>query len=146
MIKKPKKKFERKSSFKKKLVVTLFVILGVLALGVGITDVVVRSVTFSKGYRVGTIVKLTHKGYIFKTWEGQLHLGGVDADGEGGFSPFWDFSVYQGDKDILQAINVASDKKQTVKLYYKEKLFRLFWRGDTKYFVYKVEDVEEKPK
>jgi hypothetical protein len=29
-----------------------------------------------------------------------------------------------------------------VRLFYKERYARLFWNGDTKYFIYKVEAVE----
>ncbi len=140
---KPKSKFKKERSFKKIFFGGLLVIFIVAVLGLLGTDLFVSSFTFSDGYRVGTIVKLSKKGVVFKTYEGQLNLGGVDADGEGGFSPIWNFSVYQGDDEVRQAISNAVDNEERVKLFYKEKFFRLSWRGDTKHFVYKVERAEK---
>lgn len=140
---KPKKKFKSGRSFKRIFMIGLVLTLLVGGLGMGATDLFVRSFNFSDGYRVGTIVKLSKKGVLFKTYEGQLNLGGVDADGEGGFSPIWNFSVYQGDDEVRTAISNAVDNEERVKLFYQEKFFSLSWRGDTKYFVYKVESADK---
>jgi hypothetical protein len=32
---------------------------------------------YSQGSRVGIITKFSEKGFLFKTWEGQLNLGGI---------------------------------------------------------------------
>lgn len=139
---KPKRKFGKKRSFKRIFFTFLIGLLVLAALGLGATDLFVKSLTFSEGYRVGNIVKLSQKGVIFKTWEGQLNLGGVDADGQGGFSPIWNFSVYQSNEEVRQAIDRAVQDESRVKLYYREKFFTLPWRGDTKHFVYKVESAD----
>ena len=35
---------------------------------------------YSNGNRVGNITKFSEKGIIWKTWEGQLHLGGISNE------------------------------------------------------------------
>ena len=93
---------------------------------------------YSDGYRVGKIIKLSRKGYVFKTWEGTLDFGYLQNDPDAGVATrIWDFSVSSDEvtKDVDAAI--AGDYK--TKVWYHEKYLKLPWRGDTKYFVYKVE-------
>ncbi len=92
---------------------------------------------YSDGYRVGRVIKLSRKGYVFKTWEGQLNLEALSQD-----RGIWEFSVHRSDEEIRAEINEAVEQGYRVKLYYKEKLFQFDWRGNTKYFVYDVEKVE----
>lgn len=99
--------------------------------------------SYSSGSRVGKIVKFSRKGVVFKTYEGQMNVGGFAKDDEGDISPnVWSFSVYRDDEEIREAIDEAMDKGFDVKLHYKEKFYQFDWRGDTKYFVYEVERVE----
>lgn len=100
--------------------------------------------TYSSGSRVGKIVKFSKKGIVFKTYEGQLNVGGFAKDTDGDISPnVWSFSVYRGDDAIRDAIDDAMDKGQEVKLHYHEKFYQFDWRGDSKYFIYEVEVVED---
>ncbi|MEZ4771729.1 MAG: hypothetical protein R3D00_01020 [Bacteroidia bacterium] len=100
--------------------------------------------SYSSGSRVGKIVKFSKKGFIFKTYEGQLNVGGFAKDEAGDISPnVWSFSVYRGSEDIREAIDDAMDKGEEVKLHYHEKFYQFDWRGDTKYFIYKVESVDK---
>ena len=94
---------------------------------------------YSTGTRAGTIVKLSQKGVVFKTMEGQLNLGGLTYDSGSPASSLWDFTVDDDDKQVMKDLEEANLNGHRVKLYYKEKFYRLPWRGDTKYFVYKVE-------
>ncbi len=94
---------------------------------------------YSDGTRVGSLVKLSRKGYIFKTYEGQLMVGGM-SDGTGTFnSTTWDFSVDDDNKVAIEALNLSQRTGQRVALHYEEKFFQLPWNGDTKYFVIAVE-------
>lgn len=95
---------------------------------------------YSDGYRAGRIMKLSHKGVIFKTYEGQLDIGGLD-NSDGAATTVWDFSVK--DDQVVKDINKAVDEGSPVKLYYKEKYYTFTFWGDTKYFVYKVEEVKD---
>jgi len=94
---------------------------------------------YSTGTRAGTVVKLSNKGVVFKTVEGQLNLGGYTLDSGSPASSLWDFTVNTDEEQVIQALEEANLNGQRVKLYYKEKFYRLPWRGDTKYFIYKVE-------
>lgn len=110
----------------------VILLLGILAGSVAIFA------NFSDGYRVGRVIKLSRKGYVFKTWEGQLNLEALSQD-EG----IWEFSVHRGDDEIRTSIDEAVEEGYRVKLYYKEKYFQFDWRGKTKYFIYEVEIIEE---
>ena len=95
---------------------------------------------YSSGYRVGRIIKISEKGYVFKTHEGQLNTGGF-SEGDGDItSSIWNFSVKRGDDQILDQIKNAN--KDMVRIYYDEKFVKIPFLGDTKYFITKVEKVE----
>ncbi len=93
--------------------------------------------SYSDGYRVGVPAKLSKKGFVFKTWEGSINVGG--AQGTTGVPTVWDFSVK--DDGVVNQINKAIDDNKRVKLYYYEKYTNFFWQGETKYFVFKVEEI-----
>ncbi len=126
---------------KKGLIITGIVIFLVAILSFSLA----YNLNYSSGYRSGTIVKLSKKGTIFKTFEGQLLSGGLATDDGGDIaSNMWDFSVEKGDTAVLNAIEAAVDGSYRVKLRYYEKYYKFFWRGDTKYFIYQVDKVGEK--
>ncbi|MGA0555659.1 hypothetical protein ACO2Q8_03340 [Larkinella sp. VNQ87] len=96
--------------------------------------------SYSDGERAGTISKYSRRGYIFKTWEGVLNVGGFSGE-TGSLTPqYFDFSVK--DDSVAQQINQAVKTGQRVTLHYEEKLVKLPWNGDTKYFVTGVEIVD----
>ena len=98
--------------------------------------------SYSEGFRAGTIIKLSSKGYVFKTYEGQLNLGMVLSDQPGGatVSNIWDFSVPGSRKETVEKLQDAMLSGKRVKVHYKEKFFVMPWLGDTKYMVYDVEE------
>lgn len=99
---------------------------------------------YSSGSRAGTIVKLSNRGNVVKTYEGQLNLGGFTGESGSPATSLWDFSVDGGKEEVIKQLEEASLNGKRVKLYYKEKFYTLPWRGDTKYFVYKVETAPTK--
>jgi len=95
---------------------------------------------YSQGTRAGVVQKLSRKGILIKTWEGQLNLGGFNTTETGGVgATIWDFSVKKGNSQVIEDMEKASLNGKRVKLYYDEKYVKLFWIGETKYFVHKVE-------
>ena len=127
---------------KRKLILAgfLLVLVGLLSFALA------YNLNYSDGFRSGTIVKLSKKGALFKTNEGQLLSGGLATDSGGDIaSNLWDFSVEKSETEIMADIEKAVDGRYPVKLRYKEKYYTFFWRGATKYFVYEVERVGEKP-
>ena len=123
----------------------LKIFIGVAIISIIAGSYVVFYANYSTGYRVGTVIKMTKRGVVFKTFEGQLHTGGlsIDASSEGA-SSMWDFSVKKEDHEIREQIESAVDNNSKVKLYYNEKFYQWAIFGDTKYFVNKVEIVEAK--
>jgi hypothetical protein len=126
----------------KKLVIFIIVFL-VIALGVVLY---LFFGNYSEGYRAGTMIKFSQKGYIFKTHEGELNLGMVLND-QPQHTPteinnIWRFSVAGGKDSVIAVINDALLSGKRVKLHYHEKFYQLFWRGDTKYFVDDAEIVK----
>ncbi|MBI1305932.1 MAG: hypothetical protein GC181_04875 [Bacteroidetes bacterium] len=106
--------------------------------------VAVINIDYSTGVRSGTLMKISEKGVLFKTWEGQLNTGGFTEDNGDITSSIWHFSIRKSQPEILKEIEKAIDDGHRVKLYYHEKYVHLFFLGDTKYFVYKVEKVGAK--
>ncbi len=119
------------------------IMIGLLILGL-LIGVYFAFGNYSEGTRAGTIVKLSHKGIAFKTVEGQLNMGGLSGDSGSPTSSLWDFSVKSGEKAVIKALEDASLNGHRVKLFYKEKFYRLPWQGDSRYYVYQIETTDGK--
>jgi len=88
--------------------------------------------TYSEGSRAGMLVKFSNKGYVFKTYEGELNLGGINPlPGNTIANNIWKFSV----KDDSIGELLKSKEGQMLRLHYKEKVRNMPWQGDTKFFV-----------
>ncbi|MBP0903291.1 6-phosphogluconate dehydrogenase [Mariniflexile gromovii] len=87
-------------------------------------------VSYSNGVRAGELIKFSHKGVMFKTWEGEISQGVSESQS-------FIFSVEDKEKQVIEDLNNFQGKM--VKLYYFERYKTLFWLGDTKYFITKVE-------
>lgn len=121
------------SKFKIFLVVFFLILLGVLWF--------VSTGYYSSGNRAGTISKFSERGYLFKTWEGQLMEGGYSGE-TGSLTPrFWDFSTTQD--SVVTKIREALATGERVTLIYQEKFVRFPWNGDTKFM---ITDIEFLPK
>ncbi len=94
--------------------------------------------TYSDGNRTGLLQKMSHKGNVFKTYEGELVLNSLLINGTSQVSSekFY-FSV--GEKRIGEKLMQFEGLK--VILHYQEKKGILFWRGDSKYIVDSVYEV-----
>ena len=96
---------------------------------------------FSTGVRSGIVVKISQRGVLFKTSEGQLNLqsfGAVKKEGNQ-LSEVFEFSVVGSEENIYQILQDVSLTGERVSLHYVERYAKLPWRGDTKFFVEKVE-------
>ena len=87
------------------------------------------------GWREGSVQKLSHKGIVWMTWEGDL-VGNLDQTA-GTFS----FSV--DDPSVLAAIQ-ALPRQAKVRLHYKEYFANYPWRGNSTHLITKVELIETK--
>ncbi len=96
--------------------------------------------TYSEGVRSGMVVKISKKGWVFKTYEGQLNLQTFGANKSPNLvSESFEFSVESDQEAVIKALEEASLSGERVSLKYEERLAKFFWRGDTKYFVTEVE-------
>ncbi len=116
----------------------IIILIGLIIVVLGILAVYTN---YSQGYRSGIIMKMSRKGVLIKTYEGQLNTGGFSGDVSGGdmTSMIWNFSVRSSEKEVIRSIEEAVDRGKRVKLYYKEKYFTLPFWGETKYFVDSVQ-------
>lgn len=88
--------------------------------------------TYSEGYRAGLLQKFSHKGVVFKTYEGELILSSVASTANVAIaSEKFLFSVLRKD------INISYDTLQgrNVIVHYIEKRGGVPWRGDSRYIV-----------
>lgn len=118
-----------------KLVVIALVVLALAGLGYYLFG------NYSDGYRAGTVIKLSRKGLLFKTYEGELNLGmGIhDAGSSVSISNVWNFSVKASDTACISMLDSAMLSGKRAKLHYREKFVAVPWQGDTKFLVYMVE-------
>ena len=103
----------------------------VIILGIGMLILIgyfifVYNVSYSEGIRSGELIKLSHKGVVIKTWEGQLSQG---LSGAQTFS----FSVLDSEQEVIDSLKVYQG--HYVKLDYVEKYKTFPWWGETRYFI-----------
>ena len=109
---------------------TIFFI--ILLLGGGIYFYWKYYFTYSSGNRYGLLQKFSHKGNLFKTYEGELILSSIKSNTNIALaSEKFFFSVTK--ENVAQELMNAQGKFVTV--HYKEKNGTLTWRGDTPYIV-----------
>ncbi len=86
--------------------------------------------SYSDGNRSGELIKFSHKGMIFKTWEGEISQGIAGAQ-------IFKFSVLDSEDKVIKDIQELEG--QYIKVHYIERYKTFSWWGDTKYFIDKIE-------
>ncbi len=107
-----------------------YILLGIILIATAYY-VFVYYATYSEGERSGELIKFSRKGAVIKTWEGEISQGISGAQ-------IFKFSVE--DKEYKAIENLQKFQGRYVKLTYIERFGKLFWLGDTKYFITKVEE------
>ncbi len=87
---------------------------------------------YSEGERAGNVIKFSHKGFVFKTWEGELMQRPIATTG----NEAWHFSV--ANQQVADDINNAMAQNKHVVLHYCQRYYAFFWQGETQYFIDKV--------
>lgn len=123
-IKQPKKK----SGFRKFLRWFVFILLVVA----GIFGYWKYFYTYSDGYRSGLLQKLSHKGNIFKTYEGELVQRSIVSTGNVAIASEKFFFSVTSDSVAKVMMNFEG---RNVRLHYKQKNGTLPWRGESEYIV-----------
>ena len=86
--------------------------------------------TYSEGVRSGELIKISSKGVLFKTWEGEISQGISGAQ-------IFKFSVLDKDEKVIEQLKEHQGKY--VKVTYIERYRTFPWWGDTNYFVTEVQ-------
>jgi hypothetical protein len=88
--------------------------------------------TYSDGYRAGLLQKFSHKGMIFKTYEGEMVLSSVSSSRDITLaSEKFFFSLIN--KSLIRQLDTLQG--DMVIVHYKQKNSTAFWRGDSQYLV-----------
>ena len=91
--------------------------------------------SYSSGERAGFLQKVSHKGWICKTWEGELSLVAMPGSAPEKFL----FTVR--DEVVAQKVSAAAGKRVTLN-YEQHKGLPSSCFGDTEYFVVDVKPIE----
>jgi hypothetical protein len=101
---------------------------------------------YDQGVRAGVVVRISKKGVLFKTYEGQLNMETFGAlKGNTPFMQSFDFSVEKDQQDIVRELEKVSLTGERVNLHYIKRYLKVPWRGNTKYFIREVERIGKKP-
>jgi uncharacterized protein YwgA len=135
------KAMNSESAFMKKTKKLVTIILAIIFLLVASVFSFYYWGTYSTGVRAGIVMKLSKKGRILKTYEGQLNMQvfGANKSADNQFSQTWEFSVEKSDEDVIKEIEMVALSGERVNLHYIERYSSFPWRGETKYFVQRVE-------
>jgi hypothetical protein len=88
---------------------------------------------YSDGSRTGHIIKLSHKGVVCKTWEGELALGSSNLMTMG---PIFEFTVE--DPKVLEAIKQKMNAGAQITLDYHQEMWVMPCRTENKGYYFAV--------
>ncbi len=96
-------------------------------------------IAYSEGDRAGVVSKFSRKGYIFKTYEGELNVG---AQGQAGnmANNLWAFTVDSEDPAIVKRLEDAMLTGKRIRLHYEQRYLKFSWMGDTEYFITRADE------
>jgi hypothetical protein len=120
----------------RKIVKWVLIVLAVILLG--LFSIAYWGV-YERGSMAGKVIRVSEKGFLFKTFEGKLSLDTFGAlKGVSPIAETFDFSVNRKDKEIITQLEQVALTGERVSLSYIKRFKVFFWRGDTKYFVVAV--------
>lgn len=94
---------------------------------------------YSEGERAGVVSKFSKKGYVFKTYEGELNVG-AQGQVSNMNQNIWAFTLQNSDDTaIVNNLEEAMLYGKRVRLHYEQRIFKFFWMGDSEFFVTKVD-------
>ena len=94
---------------------------------------------YSEGERAGVVSKFSRKGYVFKTYEGELNVG-AQGQVSNMNQNIWAFTLQNSnDTAIVNNLEDAMLYGKRVRLHYEQRVFKFFWMGDSEFFVTRVD-------
>jgi hypothetical protein len=110
-----------------------------LVLGIGFLAFMYWAV-YERGVWAGKVLSVSEKGILFKTHEGKISMESFGAlKGTSPIAETRDFSVEKNEHDVIKQLETAALKGDRVNLHFVKRYMKFPWRGDTKYFVTRVE-------
>ncbi|HRG07523.1 MAG TPA: hypothetical protein PLJ08_03020 [Cyclobacteriaceae bacterium] len=95
---------------------------------------------YEKGTMAGKVLRVTEKGMLFKTHEGKISLESFGAlKGVSPVAETFDFSIEGDQTEVIEQLQEVALSGERVNLHFVKRYVAFPWRGDTKYFVEKVE-------
>ncbi|MDX9695307.1 MAG: hypothetical protein RBT49_05910 [Bacteroidales bacterium] len=95
---------------------------------------------YERGVMAGKVLRITEKGIVFKTYEGKLNLETFGAlKGASPIAESFNFSVEKDEAEVIEQLQQVSLSGERVNLHFKKRYLTIPWRGETKYFITKVE-------
>jgi len=97
------------------MLITVFVVSGVAGVYYG----------YSEGTRTGDIYKFSQKGWIYKSWEGEMYLGGIHNNGNNNLEldKFY-FSIPESEtrqkQELIDKLNDCVDNRRICRIQYTE--------------------------
>jgi len=108
------------------------IIVGVVLLGIAIWFYFRYERPFGEGVKAGTLNYVVYKGYLWKTYEGEVILAGFQNKPNSSLqSNEFTFSI--DNEAVAKKLELASGKE--VQLHYREYIGTLPWRGNSKFIV-----------
>lgn len=96
--------------------------------------------SYETGVMAGKVLRISEKGFVFKTYEGKLSLESFGAlKGVSPVAETFDFSVESDEKRVIEQLNEVALSGERVNLHFKKRFMAFPWRGETKYFITQVE-------
>ena len=89
--------------------------------------------TYSEGNRSGLLQKFSHKGDVFKTYEGEIVLNSLSIGGN--VTPYSSEKFYFSVSDKTLGEKMKTFEGSRVVVHYNQKHGTLPWRGDSPYIV-----------
>jgi len=101
---------------------------------------------YERGVWAGKVLSVSEKGVIFKTHEGKISVESFGSlKGTSPFAETRDFSVEGSEEQVIKDLTEVALKGERVNLHFVKRYMKFVWRGDTPYFVEKVERVTPTP-
>src|ERR1700742_703297 len=119
----------------------LRIFVAVLVLGLLLFFFVRYYWVFGDGVKAGTLNYVVRKGYVFKTYEGELIQTGLQSKAPNSMQSN-DFLFSVDNEAVAKKLELASG--QQVQLHYKEYVGTIAWRGYSKFVVHSVISIQGK--
>ena len=118
-----------------RIILAILIILGLLAAG---WTWLTLHWSYSEGERAGYVQKLSKKGWLCKTWEGEIAMVTMP----GAIPEKFEFTVH--DENVVDKINTQAGNR-VVLHYQQHKFIPTSCFGDTEYFIDSVRGVTDAP-